>query len=665
MLLKIILLSATLLAGAAHATPEDDFVAAPRINPASAAAVTGACDAYLARVAVLRSKLEHETGAATAKTMRAYDALYLVLDAAASDAALVAEVAADGARREAARACQARAADAATEISLSPIIYRRLKAVPAAKLDDTGRYILTRTLAAYERGGAAADDATRARITALQSKITADSIAFDANIANGRETFAVAPAELAGLPADFIAAHKPGPGGLVTLSTDYPDQAPVMSYAAVPSLRVSMAMASGTRAWPANDIVLRRLFTARDALAHELGRADFATLALEDKMVNTPAKAHALLDQIAVAAEPAARRDYGRILTRLQAIDPAATAVAQTNSAYVQQLIRKESYNVDPQEVRRYFAFDNVQKGIFQLTQDLFGVTVRPWQTPVWDTSVQAFEMVDGGKVIGRFYLDLHPRPGKYTHANTAPIRFGIAGRAIPVAALVTNFPAGDHSTGLMEHRDVETFLHEYGHLLHDIFAGNVGWELANLNNLEWDFIEAPSQMLENWVWDYDTLKRFAVNKDGKTIPKELVERMDRARYFGEAMGDRRGLGLSNVSLTYHAGPPPADLTAAFAAAHDRYALVPTLPGTHTQDSFGHLSDYSAFYYTYTWSKLISTDLYTVFAANGLRDPATARRYRELVLAPGGSKPAAKLVSDFLGRPVSVDAYRARLQQGN
>jgi thimet oligopeptidase len=140
---------------------------------------------------------------------------------------------------------------------------------------------------------------------------------------------------------------------------------------------------------------------------------------------------------------------------------------------------------------------------------------------------------------IGRFYMDNHPRDGKYTHANVIPIRTGLTGRTVPVGSSSATFPAGDHRTGLMEHRDVETFLHEFGHLLHLMFAGRQRWAQQGPFGLEWDFVEAPSQMLENWVWDYDTLKRFAVNSKGEPIPAALVEKMNRARGFTEAFRRR------------------------------------------------------------------------------------------------------------------------------
>lgn len=633
----------------------DVFVASPALTPADAAAVKSNCDAYLAYAAALQTRFEAGKGPATvATTLRDYDNLTRVLESVAFDAGLVGQTAVTAEVRDAARACEGAAGNRISAVGLSRPVYDRLKAI-APPADPVAARILTRTLAAYERAGVAGDPATLKRILALQEKITADGIAFDANIANGRKTITATPAELAGLPADYLAARKPGPDGLVTISTDTPDRAPVANYALSSDLRRRMALAAGTRA-PANDAVLASLLTTRQTLATLLGRPDYATLILEDKMAGSSARVRAFLDELAGIADAPATRDAKRMLARLQKVDPALTSIPPWSTSFAETLIKTEDYAVDPQEVRKYFAYDKIEAGILQLTQDLFGVTIRPWQTKVWHSSVKAFEVVEKGAVIGRFYLDMHPREGKYGHANVVPIRFGLKGRALPVAALVMNA-----SDGLMEHRDVETFLHEFGHMLHVMFSGDQAWDLASMSNVEWDFIEAPSQMLEEWVWDYDTLKHFAVDARGRTIPRDLVDKMNRARRFAVAFWDRRDLGLANVSLSYHSGAAPADLTAAYRAAYDAYGSPPAMDGVSPQNSFGHLNGYSAIYYTYAWSRVISEDLLTGFGANGLRDPATARRYRELVLARGGSKPAATLIEDFLGRPLSIDAYRASL----
>jgi thimet oligopeptidase len=665
------LLAATALAPAANAAPDarskaaDAFVAKPLLTPATPAEITAACDARLAFAARLRTALETMPGKPTLETaFRRFDDLTLVLDAAGNDAGLLAEVAPDEPRREAARACQAKVGDAGTAISLSRPIYDRLKAIDVSRADATAKLLLTRALKGYERAGVALDDAGRGKVGQIQSSITAAGIKFEANIANGRKTISATPAELTGLPADYVANHKPDAAGAVTISTDTPDYVPVMSYARDPAVRKRLMEAYLTRAYPTNEAVLTDLFGQRDTLAKMLGRPNFATLALEDKMVDTPAKATALLDEMSRAADVPAHRDYDRMLARLKQDEPGATELPLWSSSYVSQMIRKEGYSVDPQEVRKYFPYEKVRDGLFRLTEDLFKVTIRKWDAPVWTPDAEAYEMVDHGQVIGHFYLDAHPRPGKYGHANVVPLRMGLTGRTLPMGALVVNFPSGGYKTGLMEHRDVETFLHEYGHLLHLIFGGKQQWELASPFNLEWDFVEAPSQMLENWVWDYDTLKRFAVDEQGNVIPADLVAKMNRARYFAEAFGDRRQLGLSAVSLGYHLGPPPADLTAAYNQL-DRFSLMRMPAGTHQQDSFNHLSGYSAFYYTYMWSKVIAVDLFSRFEKDGLRDPATALDYRTKVLGAGASKPAADLVKDFLGRPISLDAYRARLGKGS
>jgi thimet oligopeptidase len=431
---------------------------------------------------------------------------------------------------------------------------------------------------------------------------------------------------------------------------------PVLTYAKNADVRQRFYREYQLRAYPQNEQVLRDLINKRDEFAKLVGRPNYATLNFEDRMLNTPAKVQQLMDDMAAAAKPASDRDYAKKLAMLKQLQPGATKLEPWDNSYVGRLVQKASYGYDRQEARNYFSYDKVRDGILKLTEDMFGVDIRPWNTPTWDKAVEAYEMYDHGKLIGRFYFDSHPRDGKYEHANAVPIRAGVRGQ-IPVAALVMNL-----QSGLMEHGDVVTFLHEYGHLLHAIFAGQTPrWAAQSGVATEWDFVEAPSQMLENWVYDYDTLKNFAVSASGQPIPRDLVEKMNNARYFSIGMDDMRQLGLTNTSLEYYLGPAPADLGAAARANDAKYDMLPPASYSQWQDAFSHLAGYAAAYYTYRWSIAIADDLFTQFQAHGLRDPATAACYRKLVLEPGGTKPAAELVSDFLGRPVSLDAYRAKM----
>ena len=658
---------AALMAGSAALSVPAYSASAPAAIPPlltgapSAAAITQRCDMFVRQSTAMRTALEKSKGAASVgTTLLAFDRLQELLGDAGGEATIYRQVSPSAESRAAGEKCEVRIASESTKLSLSRPIYERLKSIkPPA--DEPTKLYLSRTLGAFERAGIALDDAGRAKAQALSDEISNLGTQFEANIPKGQRTITATPAELDGLPQDFIDAHKPGADGKVTLKTDYTDFGPVMTYAKSSDLRQRFYRAYVQRAYPDNDAVLRQLINKRDEFAKLVGRPNYAALNFEDRMLNTPQKVQSLIEDMAAAAKPAAERDYAKKLAALQQLQPGATAIQPWDNGYVSQLVQKQSYGYDRQEARKYFAYDNVRDGILKLTEDMFGVDIRPWKTPTWDKLVEAYEMYDHGKLIGRFYFDSHPRPGKYEHANAVPIRAGVRGR-IPVAALVMNLPAGGHKTGLMEHGDVETFLHEYGHLLHYIFAGQTPrWAGQSGISTEWDFVEAPSQMLENWVYDYDTLKAFAVDAKGNAIPRDLVEKMNNARYFSLGMDDMRQLGLTNISLQYYLAPAPADLGAAARAYDAKYDPIQPAPYSQMQDSFSHLAGYGAAYYTYRWSVVIADDLFTQFETHGLRDRATADRYRRLVLAPGGTKPAAVLVEDFLGRPISLDAYKAKL----
>ncbi len=646
------------LASAAAAAP----ISPPILTGApSAKAITQRCDMFVTRSTTMRKALETSKGKASVNTtLAAFDHIYQLLGDASGEATLYREVMPTEASRTAGEKCEVRIAAEYTKLSLSRPIYERLKAIEAPT-DAPTKWFLSRALGAFERSGIGLDAAGRAKAQEISERESKLSTQFAANIPKGQRTITVTAAELDGLPQDFIDAHKPGADGKITLKTDSTDYVPVLTYAKSPELRQRFYREYQLRAYPLNEPVLRDLINTRDELARLVGRPNYATLNFEDRMLNTPEKVQSLLDQMVDAAKPAAERDYAKKLAVLQQLQPGATKLQPWDNTYVGRLVQKQSYGYDRQEARNYFAYDNVRDGILKLTEDLFGVDIRPWKTPTWDKLVETYEMYDHGKLIGRIILDSHPRPGKYEHANAVGIRTGVAGQ-IPIGALVMNFPAGKHDTGLMEHQEVVTFLHEFGHLLHGIFGGQTPkWAYQSGVSTEWDFAEAPSQMLENWVYDYDTLKGFAVNAKGETIPRDLVEKMNKARYFSLGMDDMRQLGLSNTSLQYYLRPAPADLGEAARTAQAKYDLIPPAPYSQFQDAFSHLGGYAAAYYTYRWSVVMADDMYTEFEKKGLRDPATATRYRNLVLARGGSKPAAELVEEFLGRPISIEAYRAKM----
>ena len=653
-----VLLAATALGStSARAESVNAFLGPILADAPTAAPLNAQCDRIAKEIERRQAALEAQTGPATIETtLKPYDDIVALINDGMGEFSLYQQVMTDDARRKAGGDCQVRLSALSSKLSLSRPIYDRLKAIDASKADAETRYYLKLTLASYVRSGVSLPPEQRAEVQALQEKIAKVGNDFDANIADGEKSIEVDPAELAGLPADYIADHKPGADGKVKITTTYPDYQPVMAYADSDKLRHDLSVAYNQRAWPKNDALLQQLFHLRQQLAEKLGFRNYAELILQDKMVNTPQKVQTLLDQMSAAAKPAAERDYAKLLSMLKQKEPGATDIKFWQTSWLGTQVQKRDYDYDAQEARQYFEYNEVRDGILQLASDLFGIQFKKWNTPVWDPLVEPYEVYQDGKLIGRIYIDSHPRPGKYTHADTVPFRAGIAGDSVPEGALVMNLPNGN-----MEHADVETFLHEFGHLLHHTFAGTHRWFGESGITTEWDFVEAPSQMLENWVYDYDTLAKFARNKDGQVIPRALVEKMNKARYFGLGMSDMRQLGLSNISLKFHTEPVPEYVGEATRYYLDKYTLMPTPDYVQMQDAFGHLNGYSAMYYTYRWSIVIADDMFTRFQKEGLRNQKTAAEYRNDVLAPGGTMPAAQLVHNFLGRDISLDAYRAKM----
>lgn len=661
--ISLFMLAAT--ATPALATTDNPEAVLERIAlaPAGAADVAAMCDRRMVAMESARQRLEAmPVTSGPIALLRAYDDVYnLAQHSAYAEAHLLQQAHPDAEVREAGADCVTRASAVVTQLAMSRPIFERLQAANTAALAAGLRYMVERQLENYRRSGVDKDQAIRTRIAALQDALTVASQQFSKNIADDIRFVDATPERLAGLPADFVAEYPVGANGLARIPVTGAQMAPVLQYASDEDLRREMLAGFIDRGHPANDAVLADILAKRAELATLLGYPSFAAYDFANRMAKDPQRVRVFIDRIDAAARPTAQAEAARLLARLQRDDPAIETLGNWSVGYADALLKDEEYGVDAAQVRQYFDYDKVKQGIFGLTRDLFGVSIRPWADAVaWSPGVEGYEMVEAGEVIGRFYLDMHPRDGKFTHAAMFPVRIGVRDRVVPVAALLTNFPEG-----VMEHGQVKVFLHEFGHLLHWMFAGQVDWAMQNFGEIENDVIEAPSTLLEEWVWDYDTLKRFATNAAGEPIPRDLVEKMNAARRFGVAFRTMDQLGYAAVALDYYSTDMAgADLTAAYLAAYGRHALAVDPEGVHPQSSFGHLTSYGASYYTYQWSEALASDLLGRFRTAGLRDAATARAYREKILAPGGSASMNVLARDFLGRDWSVDAYRAELERG-
>jgi thimet oligopeptidase len=432
---------------------------------------------------------------------------------------------------------------AGTDLSLNQQVYHALAAIPLPEHDPATRYYLERTLLEYRLSGVDKDDATRAKIHALQDKITDLSLTFERNIAEGTLHITATHDELDGLPADYITRHKPNADGTYTLTTDSPDESPVMSFATSPALRLRMYQAYDGRAYPQNDHVLHDLLAARQDLATMLGYATFAGLATADQMIGNPSNVQKLLDEVDEVSRPGAQREYNELLTLAQKRQPGVAAISRANGLYWMEQYRRAHFNFDAQSVRPYFPFAQVQAGILTTASRLFHVSFKQAKDAVvWDTSVDTYDVYDaapgsGNKLLGRIYLDMHPRDGKDKWFSSAPILPGIRGRQLPEGMLKCNFSGGTGGdAGLMEYSEVVTFFHEFGHLMHHMLGSQGEWSGQGGFYVEGDFVESPSQMLEEMFHSTAILQSFAKNyQTGEPIPAELVARMNAASAYGRA----------------------------------------------------------------------------------------------------------------------------------
>ncbi|MGF3057052.1 M3 family metallopeptidase [Microbacterium sp. YY-01] len=616
--------------------------------------VTEHFDERLARVRSLAATLTDGAERSAGEALQVWNDLQIDLHATMSQSSALSEVHPDAAVRAAAEDRFAAAEALSNELMSDAALAGAFSSLDARGLDEEAARVLDHLLRDFRRGGAGLERAQREKAQQLAEKDTELSLAFSRNIREGRREITVDAGDLEGLPDDFLAEHPADAEGRVTLSTDATDFLPVISYAHNRQVRTALARARADLAWPANDAVLAELLQVRRERAQVLGYGNWCDYETEDRMATSSARVAEFLVEVDEASAAAAGAEYDLLLERLRRDVPDAESVTAADQQYLLTRMHEENFSVDAQQVRSYFDYDRVLAGVLRITGQLFDIVYEQVDVPTWHEDVRSYNVVRDGERIGRIHLDMHPREGKYNHAACFPIAPGITGRMLPEAALVCNFPRG-----LMEHDQVTTFFHEFGHLVHDILGGDQRWAAFSGVATEWDFVEAPSQMLEEWAWDAEVLQTFAMNEQGQPIPADLVDKMRTADAFGRALLVRTQLGHARVSYHLHVDVPD-DLAAATQHWYDASTRVTRLPDTHSYAGFGHLTGYGSCYYTYQWSLVIARDLLTGFVA-GLMHPESAARYRREILEPGGSRDAADLVESFLGRPFTVDAYRTWL----
>jgi thimet oligopeptidase len=638
---------------------------------ASAEALTAWVSARLAAHESALAALLAVAGARTPEnSLRHFDAAIEQLSLAGAQAGILNSVAADKAVRDQAQMEAQRVAMAGSALSLNRAVYDALVAISLDGASAATKHYVGRTLLGYRLSGVDKDEATRDRLHALHDKATQLSLAFSRNIQEGGKTVEAAPEELEGLPADYIARHpaQKGKSGAerVTLTTDPPDMMPVMTFAASAELRKKMFLAYNTRAYPANRQLLLDLLATRQEIASVLGFRSWADLATADQMMESAANVRTFLAKLDEASREGARDEHAQVLAFARDRQPELSEIDITSRGYWYEQFRRTKYDFDSQSVRPYFPYARVEAGVLETAAKLFKVEFRPSTAPAWHEAVSVYEVFEGGRLVGRFYLDMHPREGKNKWFSATPVVAGVRGRVLPEAGLICNFPAPEETDpGLLQYSDVVTFFHEFGHLMHALLGGHTEWVGLSGFATEGDFIEVPSQMLEEFFRDEKLLQVFAKHYEtGETLPSALIRSMKRAGAFGRADWIRTQLYYTTLSLNLHdqdpAGIDPDVMTREL---YGRFQPWIWLDGNKMYASFGHLTGYSSNYYTYMFDKVIALDFFGQFDPKDLLSGDAGERYRRMVLEQGGSKPAKELVRDFLGRGEEFAAFSKWLNE--
>jgi thimet oligopeptidase len=413
------------------------------------------------------------------------------------------------------------------------------------------------------------------------------------------------------------------------------------------------------RAADKNTEILKNVLIERKNKALLLGFKSYAHYGIEDKMAKDASKVWAFETKLEMDVRKKAKSD----LAELQMISGLET-IETYDAAYYTEKLMREKYAVDQEVVKQYFSLENVLSGLLFISEQLFDIKFNKLDNEkAWHSDVQVFEVIRHGNLKGRFYLDLYPRPKKYNHAAMFPLVSGMQLKEvyqIPVAALVTNFPKPSaEKPSLLPHNDVITFFHEFGHLLHGLLTESPLGSISG-TSVALDFVETPSQLFENWAWNFDSLKLFARHyQTNEILPKELYDKMWAARNVGSGLHILQQIFYGQLDMYYHDlfDANKESTSEVVEKLQNQITYYPYIKGTHFEASFGHLMGYAAGYYSYLWALVFAEDIFSVFEENGVLDKETGRRLADTILSKGSTAEEFELLKAFLGREPRNNAF--------
>ena len=583
----------------------------------------------------------------TANTLVPYDDIQYRLSRAATTGGTFRDLHPDAAWRAAGEKAVVEVTSYGAELSLDRSIYDALAAI--SDLPPDAKWYVQRTLANLKRGGVLLPQQTRAEIEKLRKNITALELQYTRNLAANRREIRIPASQLDSMPGDFLKSHPAGPDGMVAISNDAGDHDAVMAYAQNASVRKQVALLFTKRGFPENGQVVTDLIRARHELAKLTGFPNFGEYTADARMVANVQRHREFLQSVERASAAGAKRELAELLAQKRKDDPQAQSLNAEDLLYYERLVREAKFKYDDRLTREYLPYVTVKEAVLGTAAALFQLEYRQLKdVATWHPSVEVYEVVDHGKTIGRFYLDMHPRPNKYQHFASGTLRAGAAGKQLPEAVLLCNFPDPSKGPALIEPERTRTFFHEFGHLMHNIFAGQQRW--AGATRPESDFMEAPSQMLEEWLTSPELMVRFTKHyKTGERMPIEMARTLIEAKEFGKARRARGSAAISWAFLDMADDSEPVTEALPIYQSHYARLGVPLLEGGRLDLTISHMGHpgYGAAYYTYLWSQVIAKDMFTRFDSKDLLAPKVAREYRDKVLAPAVRSPRLSWLKTF------------------
>ncbi len=608
-------------------------------------------------------------------TIRALDDMSYKADLVASRIYLMKETSQDESIREKGTELVKRFQDWAVGLDYREDVYRSVKAYAESDplLEGEDRKLFQETMRDYKRAGLSLPEAERLEVESLRKELSKLSTDFDSNITKAKVSLQFSGKELEGVPASFLEAEgiKTGEDAFTVKANVTWHFMNVMENATLESTRQRMKEARYSLAREKNIDLLQSILQLRTTIAHKLGYTTWADYRTEVKMAGNGKTALNFLTELKEGLQPKFDAEMERYRQlKVQETGDSEARIRLWDWRYYSNQLKKKDYDVDAEQLRVFFPYPQTLEGMFRIYQDMFGLRFLEMEPPYkWVEGLELYAVTDAstGEPLGTFYLDMFPREGKFNHFAQFTI---MAGKAFasgpyqrPCVALICNFPSPtSERPSLLSHNEVETLFHEFGHALHSILTRARHARFSG-TSVPRDFVEAPSQMLENWVWDKEQLDSFAADyrDSSRKIPTTVLDQLKAARLATIGTHYRRQLSFGILDLELHSrsvNAAPLDvLNTSNQIISEVFLPVPE--STAFAAYFGHLTGYDAGYYGYAWADAIAADMATVFEQSPLKfsDKEVAGRLRESIYAPGGSRDANELIRTFLGRETTIKPF--------